>query len=188
MDKTAIFIDNGYFKKVQEALSIRVDYLKFVDSIMGGDSERLRAYVYDCPPYQSTPPKPEQMEMKSHFDSFKYNITKLPRFEMRTGRLQIVKDGEGNTILKKDGTPLLKQKGVDMALGIDIARLSSTRQIQKVIIIAGDSDFIPAIITAKQEGILVTLYYHDFVHDSLYDVCDDRFQITRELLLKCKRN
>jgi len=125
--------------------------------------------------------------MKSSFDSFKYNVVKLPRFEVRTGRLQIIRNEEGNPILKKDGTPLLKQKGVDMALGIDVARLSATHQIQKIILIAGDSDFIPAIITAKQEGILVSLYYYDFVHDSLYDVCDDRFQITKEMLIKCKR-
>jgi len=55
-DKTAIFIDNGYFKKIQESLNVRVDYLKFVNLIMGSDCERLRTYVYDCPPYQSNPP------------------------------------------------------------------------------------------------------------------------------------
>lgn len=187
MDKTAIFIDNGYLKKVQDELCIRVDYLKFVNMICGAGSERFRTYVYDCPPYQSNPPKEEEAKRKSSFDSFKYNISKLPRFEFRMGRLQIIRDREGNMITEEDGTPLMKQKGVDMALGIDVARLSATRQIHNIIIVAGDSDFVPAIIAAKQEGILVTLYYYNKVHDSLYDVCDDRIELTKEMFEKCKR-
>lgn len=84
---------------------------------------------------------------------------------------------------------MLKQKGVDMALGIDVTKLAATRQIQKIIIVAGDSDFIPAIVAAKDEGILVTLYYSEksYLHDSLYEICDDRVPITAELLMKCKR-
>lgn len=187
MDKTAVFIDNGYFKKVQDEFNVRVDYLRFVEYICGESSERFRTYVYDCPPYQSNPPTEEEIKKKSNFDSYKYNISKLPRFEFRMGRLQIIRDKEGRKITESDGTPVLKQKGVDMALGIDVARLSTTRQIQKIIIIAGDSDFVPAIIAAKQEGILVTLYYYNKVHDSLYDVCDDRIELTRDMFEKCKR-
>lgn len=192
MERVAIFIDNGYFKKVQDKFKIAVDYQKFSEDIVGSsqDCSRFRTYVYDCPPYQSNPPTADQIRLKSGFDSFKYNITRLPRFEFRTGRLQLQKNEEGETLFKKDGKiPLLKQKGVDMALGIDVARLASTKQIQKIILVAGDSDFVPAIIMARQEGVLVTLYYSSegYIHDSLYEVCDDRCVLTKELLLKCKR-
>ncbi|MBI5347641.1 MAG: NYN domain-containing protein [Candidatus Aenigmarchaeota archaeon] len=189
MDKTAVFIDNGYLKKVQDEMKIRVDYEKFSNEIVGNGDGRFRTYVYDCPPFQSNPPTPEEIKRKSGFDKFKYNITRLPRFEFRTGRLQQLRDDHGNVIQKSDGTPMLKQKGIDMALGIDVTKLSATKQIQKIIIVAGDSDFIPAIIAAKQEGILVTLYYSagTFLHDSLYEVCDDRVIITNELMSKCIR-
>jgi uncharacterized LabA/DUF88 family protein len=82
----------------------------------------------------------------------------------------------------------MRQKGVDMALGIDLATLSATHNIQKCVIIAGDSDFAPAIVAAKQHGVFVTLYYHPatHIHDNLYEACDDRIEMTKELLEKCR--
>ncbi|MBI4149024.1 NYN domain-containing protein [Candidatus Woesearchaeota archaeon] len=105
------------------------------------------------------------------------------------GRLQVQRDEKGEIIKKADGYPLLKQKGVDMWLGIDVAKLAATKQIQRIVLVAGDSDFVPAIIAAKAEGVLVTLYYSSsgVIHDSLYEVCDDRIAITKELLEKCRR-
>ncbi len=189
MDKVAVFIDNGYFKKIQDHFKTRVDYEKFSNEIVGPGFERFRTYVYDCPPYQSNPPIHEQSVMKSQFDSFKYNISRLPRFEFRTGRLQLLRDSNGNVIMNENGSPEFRQKGVDMALGIDTAKLSSKGTVQKIIIVAGDSDFVPAIIAAKSEGVLVTLYYSQigYIHDSLYEACDDRIELTKALFEKCKR-
>jgi len=54
----------------------------------------------------------------------------------------------------------ISQKGVDMKLGIDIASLSYKRQVDQIVLIAGDSDFVPAAKLARREGI-------DLVLDSL---------------------
>lgn len=191
MERVAVFIDNGYFKVVQRDSGIAVDYEKFSEEIVGDKqkSERFRTYVYDCPPYQSNPPSEEEISTKKGFDSFKYNVGRCRRFEFRTGRLQVQRDEAGEPLLKKDGRVLLKQKGVDMALGIDVAKLAATKQVQRIVLVAGDSDFVPAIIAAKSEGVLVTLYYSPsgILHDSLFEACDDRLHITNELLEKCKR-
>ena len=96
--KTAVFIDNGYFRKIQENFRIRVCYRKFSNEIVGSDKERFRTYVYDCPPYQSNPATSEESRLKSWFDSFKYNITRLPRFGFRVGRLQLVRDQKGKIL------------------------------------------------------------------------------------------
>ena len=188
MERIAVLIDNGYFKKVQESFGVRIDYLKFSNILIGSNNFRFRNYVYDCPPYQSNPPTPDQIKRKSGFDSFKYNITRLPNFEFRLGRLQLMRNEDGNILYKKDGTPELKQKGVDMALGIDAVKLSSKSAVNKIILVAGDSDFVPAVIAAKQEGVLVTLYYSNlnYIHHSLYECCDDRIEITKNLLMKSK--
>jgi len=191
MERVAIFIDNAYFKIVQQQEAIPVDYEKFCDEIIDStdQSSRFRTYVYDCPPYQSNPPTAEEMKRKSGFDAFKYNIIRLSRFEVRTGRLQIQRDEKGNILKKADGTPILRQKGVDMALGIDAALLAATKQVQRIILVAGDSDFVPAILAAKEEGVIVTLFFYPkgIVHDSLFEACDERFPITRELLQKSER-
>lgn len=180
MEKIAVFVDNGYFKKVQNVHRIRVDYESFTNGIVrqqGG--KRWRTYVYDCPPYQSPTPTLDERRLVSSFDRFVSSLNRVSRFEVRLGRLQKINDEE-----RPSARPLYKQKGVDMALGIDITRLSSKGVIDHVFLVAGDSDFVPAVESAKQEGVLVTLFYsrESHVHDSLFDACDERVPITFELL------
>ena len=52
------------------------------------------------------------------------------------------------------------QKGVDMRIGIDISSLAYKKQVDQIILIAGDSDFVPAAKLARREGI-------DFVLDPM---------------------
>lgn len=46
-----------------------------------------------------------------------------------------------------------RQKGVDMKIGLDIASLAYKRIVDKIILVAGDSDFVPAAKLARREGI-----------------------------------
>jgi len=55
----------------------------------------------------------------------------------------------------------IKQKGVDMRLGLDIASLAYKRQVSQIVLIAGDSDFVPAAKHARREGI-------DFILDPMW--------------------
>ncbi|GAB4355037.1 MAG: NYN domain-containing protein [Gammaproteobacteria bacterium] len=55
----------------------------------------------------------------------------------------------------------LRQKGVDMRIGIDIASLALKRQVDTVILVAGDSDFVPAAKLARREGM-------EFILDPLW--------------------
>lgn len=54
----------------------------------------------------------------------------------------------------------VEQKGVDMRIGLNIASISSKRLADQIVLIAGDSDFVPAAKAARREGV-------DFVLDSL---------------------
>ena len=51
----------------------------------------------------------------------------------------------------------IKQKGVDMKIGLDMATIASKKQVEKIILITADSDFIPAIKMARKEGIIIQL-------------------------------
>lgn len=55
----------------------------------------------------------------------------------------------------------LRQKGVDMRIGIDIASLALKKQVTTIVLVAGDSDFVPAAKLARREGI-------DFILDPLW--------------------
>lgn len=54
----------------------------------------------------------------------------------------------------------VRQKGVDMKIGIDIATLAYKRLVDQIVLISGDSDFVPAAKLARREGV-------DFVLDSM---------------------
>ena len=59
-----------------------------------------------------------------------------------------------------DFTYDIKQKGVDMRIGLDIAFLSSRKLVDQIVLVAGDADFIPAAKAARREGV-------DFVLDPM---------------------
>ena len=57
-----------------------------------------------------------------------------------------------------------------MKIGLDIASLSYKRQVDQIILISGDSDFVPAAKLARREGI-------DFILDPMWnDISDDLFE------------
>ncbi len=56
--------------------------------------------------------------------------------------------------------PNIRQKGVDMRIGLDIASLTLKKQVQVIVLVTADSDFIPAMKFARREGaqlFLITL-------------------------------
>ena len=54
----------------------------------------------------------------------------------------------------------ISQKGVDMRIGVDISSLAYKKQVERIILISGDSDFVPAAKQARREGI-------DFILDPM---------------------
>lgn len=47
----------------------------------------------------------------------------------------------------------LRQKGVDMRIGLDIASLALKRFVNTIVLVSGDSDFVPAAKLARREGM-----------------------------------
>jgi uncharacterized LabA/DUF88 family protein len=47
----------------------------------------------------------------------------------------------------------LRQKGVDMRIGLDIASMTLKRQVDTIVLVTGDSDFVPAAKLARREGV-----------------------------------
>lgn len=47
----------------------------------------------------------------------------------------------------------MRQKGVDMRIGLDIASMTLKHQVDTLILVTGDSDFVPAAKLARREGV-----------------------------------
>jgi len=170
-DRAAVFIDGAYLTKILDVDfgKPKIDLARF-SYILCGNYERLRTYYYNCMPYQSCPSTDEESRRFASMDKFVYTLRKLPRFEVKLGRLGRV-GGE------------FVQKRVDIALAADLVRLSCGRMIGKAVIVTGDSDFLPAIEAAKDAGVLVTLFYSESsIHDELLSAVDERTPIDQDLI------
>jgi len=148
--------------------------------------ELLRVYVYDCPPLNKKMHHPLTNKPidfgKSDIALFRnmlhQEIKKMPKTALRLGKLdeENVKwtigdekrykkflKGELNVdeLKESDFKIEVKQKQVDMKIGIDITWLSLKKLVDIIVLISGDSDFVPASKLARREGII-------FVLDPLY--------------------
>jgi uncharacterized LabA/DUF88 family protein len=176
MGRVAIFIDGAYLQYVlkEEFHSPKIDFGLLSRKIASG-KDLLRTYYYDCLPYQSQSPTVEERERFGRKQRFFAALEKNPRFQVRQGRVEFRgKDGEGK--------PIFEQKRVDILMGVDLALLAAKHQISDAVIIAGDSDFMPAIDAAKAEGVVMHLYHGQYPHRDLLTSCDERTRIEKPFI------
>lgn len=158
-------------------------HLKANDS---GEAKHLyRIFIYDCHPSEKTIMHPltqksiwlKRTDLYSWTNAFHQSLACKRKVALRMGELlestagyvlnsdavkrlcrrQITVDD----LCEKDFHLDIQQKGVDMKIGLDIASLSYKHLVDQIILIAGDSDFVPAAKHARREGI-------DFILDSMW--------------------
>ncbi len=152
---------------------------------MAGQDQLLRAYYYNCMPYQSNPPTDEERLRYASKHRFITALKYLPRFEVRLGRLV-------NRGVDANGNPIFVQKRVDCMVGVDMALLASKHTITNVVLFSGDSDLIPAVEAVKREGVLVTLWHGSNSPDcrpsrELFEICDERVELTSAIVARIQR-
>ena len=182
--RTAIFLDGAYLNKVTERHYGRISLAhdKLAAHLASGH-ELLRTYYYDAPPWQSNPPTYEESRRFAARQSFFSSLRKLPRFEVREGRCARIWDKDANDWR-------FIQKRVDVLFSVDLVRLASKQQIQRAVLLAGDSDFLPAISVAKDEGVLIQLVHspnRKEVHRDLWDAADERIEFGGAILDAARR-
>ena len=175
-NRVAIFIDGAYLDSITkyDFDMARVDY-DAVSRRMAGDSDILRTYYYHCMSYQSNPPTRAESERYASMRKFVYALNSLPRYTVRQGRLAFRGYDD-------QGKPRYEQKRVDILLGVDMVQLAAKQSIQEAILLAGDSDFIPAVTAAKSEGVLIKLFHGQDAHTDLIQEADERTQITQDFI------
>ena len=144
-----------------------------------------RIFYYDCPPLETNLYHPllkkaipmKQTETYKWANEFYKELANKRKVALRMGKIQEQESSfrikqqtvkklcrgeiEVKDLTKDDFEPNFVQKGVDMRIGIDIATLASKHQVSQIVLIAGDSDFVPAAKHARREGI-------DFILDPMW--------------------
>ncbi len=185
--KTAILIDGGFLKSRLKELTRKFpsgsDVVRYCDRIMKTEQlktdELFRIYYYDCWPFQGQVANPvdgQFMDCSStaaatNGELFLKELALKPKVAFRQGELSyegwkieshkikrlLDKINKGEKIDPDDFKIDLKQKRVDIKIGLDIAWLSTKRIVDKIVLITSDTDFIPAIKFARREGLIVYL-------------------------------
>lgn len=176
--KVSILFDGGFFTKKFEEKNKKfptaADVQAEVASIMAEMAKKtngettdivFRVYYYDCRPFgekvKDHTGKKEVDFSKSPLNIKKThylnNVCKLDKFAVRLGELSF--DGWKQDLHNpKKWKPDFKQKGVDMKVGLDMALMALKHTSDKIVLVAGDSDFIAPIKFVRKEGIQVYLY------------------------------
>lgn len=180
MGMTAVFIDGAYLEKVllYDHAKARIDFRRLTDVMVGEGDELLRAYYYHCLPYKRNQPTEEENERYGKRHRFFTALRYIPRFEVRLGRLAF----RG---VDENGNPIYQQKRVDIMLGVDMVLLALKHRVSKVALLAGDSDFTPAVEAVKAEGVLTTVWHGSASEDTspsddLLRTCDEQRQLTSQ--------
>lgn len=134
-------------------------------------AERLhRIYYYDATPLtgkQRKPLKGEEVDFSSHPRAVRQRqlyeeLSRYPYVAIRSGECtfggwavqpnKLKANAESVQIAAGDLRPLINQKGVDMRIGMDIAALTLKKLVEIIVLVTGDSDFVPAMKFARREG------------------------------------
>jgi uncharacterized LabA/DUF88 family protein len=176
-NRTAVFIDGGYLNQVMKLYpNSQLNFEKFSNMICG--KELFRTYYYNSMPFVPNHPTIEDNDRIKKANNFYSVLRHLPKYEVRLGKL---------ICISENGKEVFLQKQVDMLLTIDLLTLSLKNKITKAIIISGDSDFVPIIKIAKDEGIQVCLFHGNNYSQELWEVCDVRRKIDQAFITACER-
>lgn len=148
-------------------------------------SSLYRIFYYDCPPSEKVlfHPLTRQQVNLATTDQFEWTnqffdaLTHKRKVALRRGEELDTQNGYALKIdpLKKlcagqlaigdltenDFKLEITQKGVDMRIGLDIASLAERGTVNQIVMITGDSDFVPAAKHARRSGI-------DFILDPMW--------------------
>ncbi len=163
-----MFIDGGHLRVLvrQAGYGYDPDYIEAVaHACVSGEESLLRVLYYDCAPYRGNPKLPVSGKPASFqgSDEWLKVLAAKPRFAVRLGTLKF-RGFEPRripiapaTLSDDDFKPRFEQKGVDMRLGLDIAAYAADRVVDRIILVTGDTDCLPAMKRARIAGLQVVL-------------------------------
>lgn len=141
------------------------NYIEMVALASIADDEvPLRILYYDCARFEGTvklPVTAAPHEFKAS-DQWLRDLAAKDLFAVRRGVLKFRGWKPKKVPLKAaptdaDFEPDFEQKGVDMRIGLDMASFSESRAVDRIILISGDTDCVPAMKHVRKAGLQVVI-------------------------------
>ena len=166
MKRTIVQIDGGHVRAIatNAGHDFSPNFIEaFARSLSRDDEDVLRVLFYDCAPFQGSKPRPisgtTQTFAKS--DGWLRDLSGRDFFAVRLGILKwrgwspkaII--ARGAAVTDQDFKPQFEQKGVDLRIGLDIATYAMDGLVDRIILVTGDTDLIPAMKLARRKGVQI---------------------------------
>ena len=159
--------------------------LRHLTQAKGESFDLYRIFYYDCLPYEKKQHNPvtgkaiDFSKTSQHEFQLKFfeELKKKRKIALRLGVLEdrnrwIITPSKTKELLRKkmsvedleedDVQFDFNQKRVDIKIGLDIASITLKNQVEQIILVSGDSDFVPAAKLARREGV-------DFLLDPMWN-------------------
>lgn len=180
MKSTIILIDAGYLSHISKHFGknkpLKYKIEDFAVNLCKDLNLKCKEiYFYIAPPFQSPKPTKEENKRKANYDKFISKLKRVkPKVNVKEGRLQ-----------KIDNT--FTQKGVDTLMTMDLLKIGQKKEVESVVIITADTDFVPIIKDVRKEsGLKVILaYFTDRKRKSAFSLSNHLWKVVdRKILIK----
>lgn len=164
--RAAVIVDGGYWEALRKRLGgPKIDLLSLCNDLCS-PAYRFRTYYFDG----------KDTERQSIHDQLELE----ERFEVVLG--DVVKR-EIHCPACQETFLIREQKRVDVLLAVTLVHLASTKQVDMIVLLAGDRDFLPVVMVAKSAGVVIRLAYTGTsVAPGLFKAVDERIPLTPEYL------
>lgn len=169
-------------KRITSLVSNHLDRINEVECVPNKWALLYRTFYYDARPYAQRGHRPVSRTAFDYSKTAEFafrtslfeHLRKTPNVAVRLGEVRKSPDRSWTLrnaaqdellagkrlvadLTDADFAPALHQKGVDMRFGVDMASLSLKHQADIIVLVTGDSDFVPAAKLARREGVRIVL-------------------------------
>jgi len=152
---TLVLLDAGFLSKLSKHFGdgkyLKYNIIRFSKKIAENQNLSCKhLFYYTAPPFQCGKPTKEESDRYRKYEKFIKKLSKNKDISVREGRCQR---------LKINDKFIYKQKAVDTLVVMDMMKVPiEHKDINKIILIASDSDFVPIVKQLEKMGIKTILY------------------------------
>jgi len=166
--KVAVLIDGGFLRAVAKAnkKTYDPDFIEnFALNCKSADESIFRILYYDCAMYSGTvklPVSGTDHVFKSN-DAWLHALSHKDLFAVRRGVLKfrgykpLKTPVSAGSLTDADFYADFEQKGVDMRIGLDIAAYANNHAVERILLVSGDTDCVPALKYGRRAGLQTVL-------------------------------
>lgn len=187
--RTAVLIDNMYLYNLSKDYGVDfLDIVKFSDNLLENDEERYMTYVFDALPYvPDNNPTDEHIIKKDSKARYLDSLEYLDRVKVERGQ---VRPKYINCKHCNNRLEIPVQKLVDVKLSVRLTELAWSRSVDRIILVSGDKDLLPAIDAIDNSGVSIRLAHgkvkSTYTSKALIKACHQNKILNKEDIEYCR--